>query len=857
MKNLWLCLGILTFYACKNTNPENFNADDLSVTWTVVENQSGSFECSWVVENQGRSVWGDHGWSLYYNQIAGVPLPESLPEQVVVTQISGTFFSIQPAAGFELRPGDAVTFNYQCAGNAIKISDAPTGLYMIFEGQPEAQVLNQYHIGDFSDPKQINRSSQDLVPIPTARVRYEQNENLSLLASENLSPIIPTPWKINSNGHKLTIAQDLRISYTQGLAGTAQLLAGKLETLGHAVQLLEGEQEADINLILSAETSGNEEGYSMTVNNQGIAITATGRAGIFYGCQSLLAVWPTDEDTKKEIAGLEIIDKPRFSYRGMHLDVSRNFHKPEAVKKLMDIMAFYKLNKFHFHLTDDEGWRLAIKGLPELTEVGGARGHTENELDHLRPAYGSGPFSEDNYGTGHYSRQDFIDMLQYAHARNIEVIPEINFPGHARAAIKSMEAREWRLQNDSTVDRPSFLLSDPQDSSIYKSVQGYDDNVICVCKESVYRFIEFVISDIVSIYQEAGVPLNIVHTGGDEVPAGIWEKSPDCTALLAASPDLGSVADLPNYFLKRYHEILSQHDLVTAGWEEIAMHRVEAEVGGEDDPLSSRSIMVPNPEFVDANFLAYVWLSIWGVAGEDLAYQLANRGYKVVMSNASNLYFDFAYDKDPEEPGLYWAGLVGARQPFELTPLDVLKTGNKDIMGHPLSMDNYADYEKLTEEGRKNILGIQGQLWSETVKGPQQMEYYIFPKLLALAERAWAPDPDWANFTAHSDRMEGLDQAWNRFANTLAQRDLPRMDHLWGSVNYRLAPPGVILENGLMRANVALPGLQIHFTTDGSEPTLQSTRYEGPLEIPAGATVKVKCFSVTGKSSRTTTLLME
>lgn len=178
-------------------------------------------------------------------------------------------------------------------------------------------------------------------------------------------------------------------------------------------------------------------------------------------------------------------------------------------------------------------------------------------------------------------------------------------------------------------------------------------------------------------------------------------------------------------------------------------------------------------------------------------------------------------------------------------------------MGKPLYMDNYSDYEQLTAEGRQNILGIQGQLWSETVKGPQQLEYYIFPKLLGLAERAWAQDPDWANFAQRSARMEGLDKAWNQFANTLAQRDLPRLDRLWGSVNYRVPPPGVILEKGEMRANIALPGLQIFYTTDGTEPTMQSTPYLKPVQIEAGTTLKVKAFSITGKSSRTATLLME
>ena len=854
MNKAILCWCLLVLVACEKPTQ---STENIAVSWTVIENLGDRYECQWELKNTGKSSWGDEGWTLYYNQVAGVPVPESLPDEVVVTQVTGTFYSIKPAPGFTLGPDESLTFNYQCWGAAIKITDAPAGLYMIFDDQEEAQLVDNYSVGAFEDPKQINRNPQDLVPIPTAKVRYQMNEKLSLIEDAALQPIIPTPWQYQSGNKSYELGSEISISFPASIEQTAQILSEKLRQLGQLVTLEADKEEADIKLVLSTAAGLDSEGYLLVVDENGVTITGSTPAGIFYGGQSLLALWPAKWEPQL-LKGVEINDKPRFPYRGMHLDVSRNFHRPPAVKKLMDLMAYYKLNKFHFHLTDDEGWRLAIKGLPELTSVGATRGHTLDEREFLSPAYGSGPFpyAENNYGTGYYTREDFIEIIQYAHARNIEVIPEINFPGHARAAIKAMEARERRIQESSS-DEPSLLLSDPLDSSIYKSVQGYDDNVICVCKESVYQFIEHVISDIVSMYQEAEVPLNIVHTGGDEVPAGIWEKSPDCAALLEASPDLEDPSDLPNYFLHRYHEILQQHDLVTAGWEEIAMHRVEAEVGGEDDPLSSRSIMVPNPEFKDANFLAYVWLSIWGVAGEDLAYKLANMGYKVVMSNASNLYFDFAYDKDPLEPGFYWAGLVGTRQPFELTPLNILKTGTNDIMGHPLSMDNYEDFEELTDVGRANILGIQGQLWSETVQGQEEMEYYIFPKLLALSERAWAADPPWANYTKRSERLAGLDQAWNVFANTLAQKDLPRLDRLWDSVNYRLPPPGILLENGQLKANSALPGLDIFYTLDGTEPTPNTQKYQGPVSVEAGTMVKVKTFTKTGRGSRTTTLLME
>lgn len=858
MKKVLTVLLAFTVVACNETSKTPISAADILVTWSVVQNFGDKYESSWEITNRGTSTLEAKGWALYYNQVAGVPVEGSLPPQVEITQVSGTYYRLTPTQAFQkLNPGESLKFSYQCGGSAIKITDAPSGLYMIFEGQATPQMINDFQMGAFTSPQQINRSATDRVPIPTPEVRYKLNETLSVLSEANIPPIIPSPKQLKYGNDQYELPLNIIIGYQPGLESTARLLAQKIATTGHQATVTDDTQEAQIVLTLSSSPQTQAESYHLNIDKDGITIQGSDPAGVFYGTQSLIALWPLaswSSETPTQLPSVSIFDAPRFPYRGMHLDASRNFHQPESIKKLLDIMAFYKLNKFHFHLTDDEGWRLAIKDLPELTEVGAVRGHTSNELDHLNPAYGSGPFPQDpnNHGTGHYSRQEFIEILQYAQERHIEIIPELNFPGHARAAIVAMKSRDHNIQSGKSPGATSYPLHDPRDLSVYKSIQGYDDNVICVCQESVYQFLELVVADVVSMYQEAGVPLTAIHTGGDEVPAGIWEQSPACSELLSKNPELTSGSALATYFLKRYHEILQQHQLITAGWEEIAMHKVASETAGEDSPLSSRDIMVPNPEFVNSNFLPYVWLSIWGVAGEDLAYKLANMGYKVVMSNASNLYFDFAYDKDPLEPGFYWAGLVDTRKPFELVPLDVLQMATVDIMGNPLSMDNYEDNEKLSAEGRANILGIQGQLWSETVKGPQNLEYCIFPKLLGLAERAWSTDPEWAHYPKKSQRLEGLDKAWNAFANAIARKELPRMDYLWGSVNYRLPPPGVIIEGGMLKANTAFPGLDIYYTLDDSEPDLNSLKYAGPVKVDAP--VKVRSFTVTGKGSRSSAI---
>ncbi len=854
--NYWILIWTLLLCTCQPSG-KTFEVDDLHVEWSVVSNDGGVYQCSWSLTNNGDAAL-DTDWALYYNQVAGVPVAESLPENVIITQETGTFYSIKPDSGFYLGPGEKYNFNYKCYGAAIKITDAPSGLYMILAGE-EPQMIEEYSVGDFSMPQQINRSADDRVPIPTPQKRFDLNQKLSLVDKNQLLKIIPTPQSMQVREGSYRLPVKLTIAYQTGLESIARQLADHLATGEHPVELMENDPEASIQLSVSNFNQTGDEAYRLTIDDNGIDISGSSMKGVFYGTQSLLALlplsfWNSAENT--EMPFVEIEDEPGFAYRGMHLDVARNFHPPESIKKMMDIMAFYKLNKFHFHLTDDEGWRLAIDGLPELTDVGATRGHTETEEDRLTPAYGSGPHvdASENYGTGYYTREEFIDILRFAHARQIEVIPELNFPGHARAAIKAMQARDNRLKGSENSVEISYLLHDPEDQSEYKSVQGYTDNVICICRESVYQFLEKVVSEVVSIYQEAEVPLNVIHTGGDEVPAGIWEKSPICDQLLADNPDLEGYSDLPKYFLQRYHDILNQHDLVTGGWEEIAMHKVAVEEKG-DDPLSAREVMVPNPEFKDNNFLVYVWLSIWGVAGEDLAYKLANMGYPVVMSNASNLYFDFAYDKDPLEPGFYWAGLVDTKKPFELVPLDILKSADLDIMGNPLSMDRYEQNVSLTDEGRRNIKGIQGQLWTETVKGPEMLEYYLLPKLIGLSERAWSPNPQWANNTRKSERMQELDRAWNLFANTIAQKELPRLDLIWGSVNYRLPPPGAVLDGNRLNANVGLPGLDIHYTLDGAEPTMESPKFEKPVRIESADTVKLKSFTSTGHMSRTTHII--
>jgi hexosaminidase len=287
--------------------------------------------------------------------------------------------------------------------------------------------------------------------------------------------------------------------------------------------------------------------------------------------------------------------------------------------------------------------------------------------------------------------------------------------------------------------------------------------------------------------------------------------------------------------------MLSEKGMATAGWEEIALaEKVHGAHGGHQKE--------PDPELLDLGLKPYVWNNVWGGGAEDLGYKLANTGYEVVLCPATNLYFDLAYDADPAEPGYVWAGAVDTRKAWEFVPFDLFKAARYDRMGNQLDLESFADRVRPDEAGRERILGIQGQLWAENSKSRDILEYQAFPKLLGLAERAWAAQPPWASIEDTDERRKTEDIAWTEFANRLGQRELPRLDGFLGGVAYRVPPPGAVIEDGKLKAATAFPGLVIRYTTDGADPGPTSTIYSGPVEVDGE--VRLATFDSRGRSSR-------
>ncbi len=548
---------------------------------TNFANGGEQFEAAFTFFNESQETIRGKGWKLFFNMaprtLVGV-VDENL---ATITHINGDWYSLTPAEGFELNPGDRVPIVYRGTEGVIKESDAPMGLYFVTyddEGEETGIIeVEDFSVKPFLTEEQLLRGPADHESPASPAKWFEENENLSQLPFEELQPIVPSPINFTSQGGAIDLEGSWTIHYDEGLESEAIYLQNKLDQLfGISLEAsIGGQDEKTIYLQRGAvRVEGKtEEAYELKVNDVAVHIRGTDAPGVFYGVQSLLAlVGPApylEEVEALRIPKVQVKDAPRFGFRSLHLDVARNFQDKETVLRLLDLMAHYKLNHFLFYISEDEGWRLEIDGLPELTEVGAKRGHVSGMgATALHPAYGSGPhpYAEGTHGSGYYSREDFIEILKYAKERHITIIPELNFPAHARAVIKAMEARYERLMGEGDEEAANeYRLIDPDDQSVYLSAQSFKDNVVSVARPSTYAFYEKIVQEISRMYDEAGLTLRKFHAGGDEVPEGSWTASPMAEELLASLPDIDDPKNLQAYFFEKLLERLEKYDLEMYG----------------------------------------------------------------------------------------------------------------------------------------------------------------------------------------------------------------------------------------------------------------------------------------------------
>ena len=455
-----------------------------------------------------------------------------------------------------------------------------------------------------------------------------------------------------------------------------------------------------------------------------------------------------------ELPNLVIEDWPDFSYRGFMLDISRNFTTKENILKFIDLLAHYKVSVFHLHFGDDEGWRVEIPEFPELTTYGAYHEFPykdENgeyaEASYLLPSYDGGfdPQDMTSSANGHLSKEDYVEIVKHAWERRITVIPEFDTPGHSRAAIKAMEAYAKRTGDT------GFLLSDPEDVSEYCSVQYYKDNALNVAMPSTYKFIEVVFDRLIAYHKEAGAPIPAIHVGGDEVPGGAWVGSEPCQKIMQER-GWDNIELLKSYYIENVLDIAEARGVKISGWQELVMDL--------EDHVYERM----KKNLYSVNF----WHT--GDGNEEYPYQYANDGVPTVLSNMTNTYVDFAYTPDKTERGLSWGGFVDERRSFSLLPFDIYRSVRWDDYG------NICDISRLPEgktplKARENIIGVQAQLWTETVRNFDHVTSYVFPKVCGVFERAWNASPSWEGTTVADDPafMAELD----RYYSTVVSHEMP------------------------------------------------------------------------------------
>ncbi|KQY95302.1 N-acetyl-beta-hexosaminidase [Caulobacter sp. Root1455] len=767
------------------------------------------------------------GWSLYFSSVT--PILQAGGDAFVLSHINGDLYRLTPTAAFVgLAPGRPIRVPLKLAGHQLSELYPMPNHYVAAEGlaartvastrpvvDPETGLESLPFVTPFTDEARLaGVSAADTTVWATSPRIWAVNA----AAGASVQPVpraavLPTPLRtrLDPRGGELDLSRGVKVSVS-GLPRAA--LAAALARLAKA-GAAEASGGAPLRIRLAPAEKLALGGYRLTIEAGAIELVASDPEGAANGLASLAQL----VDARRTVPRLTIDDAPRFDFRGLHVDVARNFHSKAEILAILDQMAAYKLNRLHLHLADDEGWRVEIAGLPELTRIGSRRCHDLTERTCLLPQLGAGP-DPSTPVNGFYSRADYIEIVRAAQARHIQVIPSFDMPGHSRAAIKAMEARAARLRAEGKPDAEAgrYLLSEAENASVYSSIQHYDDNTINVCLDSAYAFLGKVVDEMAVLHAAAGQPLTRYHIGADETP-GAWSASPACAAYEARTGI--KPADLGGHFVEKVSALLAERGVVVAGWSDGMGH-------AEADRMPAK-----------------VHSNNWGaLAGEGpaSAHVQANQGWEVVISTPEVLYFDSPQAADPKERGYDWPSrATDTRKVFDFMPENLPAHAElwTDLHGKPqASKDDYP----LEPGVRFN--GLQGQLWSETIRSDAQVDYMLYPRMVALAERAWhganwetpytpgkAYDPTTGAFTAQMRARRDAD--WTAFANLLGQRELARLDA--AGVAYRIPTAGAVVEDGRLKANVELPGLPIEYRVEGGpwRPYVEGAPVAGRVEVRA------------------------
>lgn len=765
-------------------------------------------------------------WSIYYSQIN--PVQSDASDLFDIEHINGDLHRITPTKNFKgFIAGKSYSMVYRVDFWSLSETDVLPNYIFVIDGQ-EAEIIAStqtridpetgLEVAPFvqeytSYEKHFKRTANDKTKWANAQVLFDRNQ-AKLKANHNVkNAIIPTPksLQLNENGRQVDLAKGIFISENDFASQDINAALERLASVG--VNQDEGGIKVAIKKSgIESSNKAEKGGYQLIISDDIIDITASSSSGAFYALQSLAGLISLDD---LNISQMEINDAPHYEFRGMMVDVARNFHSKQFILDLLDQMSAYKLNKLHLHLGDDEGWRLEIPGLEELTELSSKRCFDLTEESCLLPQLGAGidPNSSVN---GYYTVDDYKQILRYASARHIQVIPSLDMPGHSRSSVVAMKARynKYKALND-MAKAEQYLLHDPLDKTVYSSVQYYNDNTINVCLESSYDFISKVMDEVKNIHAQAEHPLTRYHIGADET-AGAWLESPACTEFVANNNvGITDKSELGGYFIERLAKILSDKGIESAGWNDGLMH-------------TSKEGM---PDVVQAN--------AWGVLfwqGHQSAHKLANRDWEVVASSPDVMYFDFPYEADPKEHGYYWAiRYSNTEKVFQFMPdnlpvhaefwLD--RQDAEYIADDRLQKNEDGSVKSAPYKKGNELVGVQGQLWSENTRNDDLAEYKIFPRLFSLAERAWHSaiwsvpyDYKGAIYSQSSNTFTKelklqRDQSWANFADTIGKKELLKLDN--ANIHYRVPTVGAQIKDNKLLINSAYSALPLEYQINGGQ----------------------------------------
>lgn len=465
--------------------------------------------------------------------------------------------------------------------------------------------LNEAFVEYHHEGEQV-RSNVDVTPIVLASP-YRERETIAPTLASAYS-LLPKANALHVDSGHFSLTPSSAITCQSALADSA--VTWLMDEMARLHQFKLATSEAG-EIVYRSNPTLDEGAYQLKISQEQVRVEAGSSSGFVHATASLLQLLDYNSLTQEaQLACCSISDNPRFRYRGMMLDCSRHFHSVEQVKRLINLLAHYKFNTFHWHLTDDEGWRVEIKAFPALTDIGAWRGvdeAIEPQYTHISQRYG-----------GFYSQEEIKEVVAYAAQRSIMVIPEIDVPGHCRAAIKSL---------------PEMLV-EAEDDTVYRSIQNYSDNVLNPGLSTTYQFLDGVLEEIAQLF-----PAPYVHIGADEVPHGVWSNSPSCQALMKQH-GYQDYKELQGHLLRHAEQKLRSLGKRMLGWEE-AQH---------GDKVSKDTVI-------------YSWLS------EEAAVNCARQGFDVVLQPAQTTYLDMTQDYAPEEPGVDWANPLPLEKAYNYEPL--------------------------------------------------------------------------------------------------------------------------------------------------------------------------------------------